>query len=103
MSRPRLPEDDDTTAHIKRLYNNGVSVSDISKAVFMCETMVRNRLKSVGVELRKSPMRHTPQQVIEEIRALHDEGLFQNKIAEIVGVSIPTVHKYIKDREINYA
>lgn len=103
MSRHKLLPNDATTEQIKRMYCDGVSVADISKTVFLCETAVRCRLRSVGVVLKQKSFRHISQQKIERIRALYDEGYFQNKIADIVGVSIPTVHKYITNREINYA
>lgn len=102
IGRPRLPKDDPTTLEIVRLYSEGMSAEKIAKIVYLSNCTVFLRLKSAGVHIRSNQTRHLSQRKIDQIRALHNEGVLEYKIADIVRVSVPTVRKYIKNREINY-
>ena len=101
--RPRLSKDDPSTLEIVRLYSEGMSPAKIAKIVFFCETTVRQRLRFAGLIPRPNPKWHIPQHKIEQIRALCDEGYGTYKVAAITGISVPTVRKYVRNREINYA
>ena len=98
-----MSKDDPTTQEIVRLYSQGMSAAKVGKIVCLCEQGVNYRLKLAGGAKRIYQTRHITQSKIDQIRALNDKGLSQNRIADIVGVSIPTIHKYIKNKEINYA
>ena len=103
IGRPKIKENDPTTRQIVRLYSQGMSAAKVAKIVCFSETGVNYRLKLAGMPKRSKQKREIPKWKINQIRLLKKEGIYTYKIAEMVGVSIPTVRKYIKNGDENNA
>lgn len=103
LGRPKIEENDPTTRQIVRLYSQGMSAAKVAKIVCFSEAGVNYRLKIAGVSKRSKQRRDIPQWQINQIRTLKKEGIYLYKIAEMVGVSVPTVRKYIKSGGENNA
>lgn len=103
IGRPKIQENDAITRQIVRLYSQGMSAAKVAKIVCFSETGVNYRLKIAGVSKRSKQKRGIPQWQINQIRTLKKEGICTYKIAEMVGVSVPTARKYIRSGGENNA
>ncbi len=96
--------DDPATKIAVELYKNGLSLKDAAAAVFLSPSGLRYRLGALGILLRETRSgRELPMDLVEKIRSEYREGNSFYRIAKDLGVSAPTVRKYVRKEENNDA
>ncbi|MHB0928018.1 MAG: helix-turn-helix domain-containing protein [Candidatus Nanopelagicales bacterium] len=81
-----------------RMYEEGRSTRQIAKATGVHWHTVQNRLRAVGVTMRRRIK--TPEAVIDEIVRLYESGLSMQAVGDQVGVNQQTVCNMLHERGV---
>jgi len=82
---------------LENRYREGATVYQLAKEFGISRTTVSERLKKVGVTMRRQSPRS---ELIDEMVGLYESGLSLAGIGDRVGTSPGTVHRYIRVRGV---